>query len=260
MEKFTDVNGINLCYDECGNTEGELVVLIHGLSSSKEDMFYLRDVLEDKYKVYTIDCRGHGKSDKMMGYTLNDHAKDVISFCKSLNSDSIYLIGYSMGSYIALKAGELESKLFKKIVLIGTKGDGKSSSVEQLVKDEGYDIGEISSFKFKRILLKSLFSPKTSIFTKLKVLKYRSKVKLTQEDKLAENKALENFDNFKDIDKVKVPVLVIAAESDKINPPEYGLKVANSIKNSRFEVIKDAGHFMLLEKPEELEKLIKNFI
>ena len=260
MEKFTDINGINLCYDEGGINEGETVVLIHGLSSSKEDMFYLRDVLEDKYKVYTIDCRGHGKSDKMMGYTLNDHAKDVISFCNSLNSNSINLIGYSMGSYIALKAGEIEPELFKKIVLIGTKGDGKSSSVEKLVKDEGYEIGEISSFKFKRILLKSLFAPKTSVFTKLKVLKYRSKVKLTQEDKLAENKALENFDNFKDIDRVTVPVLVIAAESDKINPPEYGLKVANSIKNSQFEVINDAGHFMLLEKPEELEKLIKNFI
>lgn len=257
MDMFKQVNGINICYDESG--DGKPVILVHGLSSSKETMYYLRDVLKDSYKVYSIDCRGHGLSDKMANYTLEDHAKDVIAFAKSLNYDKVNLIGYSMGSYISLRAAELDSDIFDNVILVGTKGDGKTSSVQNLIESKGFKVDEISDKQYTKILAGAVFAPKTSIFTKIKILKYSAK-KLNEEEKVAENKALENFDNFKDVSKVTAKTLVIAGEFDKINPPELGLEVANAIPGCKYEVIKDAGHMMLIEKPKDLSKLIKEFI
>ncbi|WP_295620959.1 alpha/beta fold hydrolase [uncultured Methanobrevibacter sp.] len=53
--------------------------------------------------------------------------------------------------------------------------------------------------------------------------------------------------------------MVISAEYDKIVPPERGLEVAEAL-NSRYELLKDAGHMMMVEKPKEIEDLIKDFI
>ena len=53
--------------------------------------------------------------------------------------------------------------------------------------------------------------------------------------------------------------LVISAEYDKIVPPERGREVADAL-NCRFELLEDAGHMMMVEKPKEIEDLIKDFI
>lgn len=53
--------------------------------------------------------------------------------------------------------------------------------------------------------------------------------------------------------------MVISAEYDKIVPPERGLEVAEAL-NSRYELLKDAEHMRMVEKPKEIEDLIKDFI
>lgn len=106
MTKFIKTNGIKLVYDESGPEDGKVIVLIHGLSSSKETMYLMRNTLSDKYKVYTIDCRGHGESERMANYTIDDLAQDVVSFTEDLQLKNPTAIGYSMGSFIALRAGE----------------------------------------------------------------------------------------------------------------------------------------------------------
>lgn len=46
--------------------------------------------------------------------------------------------------------------------------------------------------------------------------------------------------------------MVIAAEYDVIVPPERGREVADAL-NCRFELLNDAGHMIMVEKPKELE-------
>lgn len=84
MTKFIEANGIKLAYDESGYEDGKEIILVHGLSSSKETMFLMINGLTDKYKVYTIDCRGHGESDRMGDYTLEDLANDLVAFTNEL--------------------------------------------------------------------------------------------------------------------------------------------------------------------------------
>ena len=46
---------------------------------------------------------------------------------------------------------------------------------------------------------------------------------------------------------------------DKITPIADGKLIAESIPGAKFAVIKNVGHFVFLEKPEEFVKLIKDF-
>ena len=59
------LNSIELYYEEHGGGE-DVVILLHGfLSSSKMWAYdYVPDLMK-RYKVYTVDLRGHGKSNKV---------------------------------------------------------------------------------------------------------------------------------------------------------------------------------------------------
>ena len=54
--------------------------------------------------------------------------------------------------------------------------------------------------------------------------------------------------------------LVIGEEYDGINPPELGREVADGIKDAKFELIKDAGHLAVIEKPDEFQNIVRDFL
>lgn len=83
---------------------------------------------------------------------------------------------------------------------------------------------------------------------------------LSEEEKAAEDASLANFDNSKDYDNVACSTLVIGAEYDGINPPELGREVADGIKDAKFELIKDAGHLAVIEKPDEFQNIVRDFL
>ena len=99
-----ELNSIELYYEEYGNGE-EVVILLHGfLSSSKMwTNNYIPDLMK-RYKVYTIDVRGHGNSNGIKnGCNLQQMADDILQFVILKNIDKCILAGMSMGGAIAIQ-------------------------------------------------------------------------------------------------------------------------------------------------------------
>jgi pimeloyl-ACP methyl ester carboxylesterase len=55
---------------------------------------------------------------------------------------------------------------------------------------------------------------------------------------------------------VATPALVVWGRKDRVVPLECGERYAKTLRNARLEVIDDAGHFVEMEKPEQLARLI----
>ena len=132
-----EVNGINLSVQETG--EGSPMILIHGRGYSKEYMNSLYDYYKGKYHVFSYDTRGHGQSDKPESFTLDDDADDLAGLIKYYGLDKPVIVGFSMGSYITLKAAEKYPYLFSKIVLIGTRGKGDRYADEDITQMNAND-------------------------------------------------------------------------------------------------------------------------
>ncbi len=143
MKKFMDVNNIKICIDDTEYGE-KAILLFHGLTGSKEGMYPIRDMLKEEYRVITIDTRGHGESTRPKDYYIDDHAHDVHEIVKQLNLGKINILGYSMGSYIALKTAELYPEDMDHLILVCTKPSGKTSSVARLLKEANLDITQVS--------------------------------------------------------------------------------------------------------------------
>ncbi len=74
------------------------------------------------------------------------------------------------------------------------------------------------------------------------------------------SKYIVHYDTTGDLGKIKAPTLVVVGEHDKVTTPKENVEIAKLIPNSKVVVIKNAGHLVLYEKPEELNKIIEEFI
>jgi pimeloyl-ACP methyl ester carboxylesterase len=58
---------------------------------------------------------------------------------------------------------------------------------------------------------------------------------------------------------VATPTLVVCGARDEIVPRECGERYAKSLANARLEIVEGAGHFVDMEKPDELARLVARF-
>ena len=136
-EEVREINGVTLSVKEDG--EGSPMILIHGRGYSKEYMDSLFESFKGKYRVFSYDTRGHGRSDKPESFTLDDDADDLAGLVGAYGLEKPVVIGFSMGSYITLKAAEKYPELFSKIVLIGTRGRGDRYADEDITQMSAND-------------------------------------------------------------------------------------------------------------------------
>ena len=265
MKKFLNINNIEICIDDTEDGENPLL-LIHGLTGNKSTMYPIRDMFKDDYRVITIDTRGHGESTRPEEYTIDDHAEDIHEIIRELNLEKVDILGYSMGSYIALRAAEVKCDDINNLILVCTKPNGKTSSVARLLKEANLDITQVTQEEMMEVILKASVAPQSLpkiVSGELNIEELLSGdegMELSEEEKAAEDASLANFDNSKDYANVTCNTLVIGAEYDGINPPELGREVANGIKDAKFELIKDAGHLAVAEQPDEFQNIIRNFL
>ncbi len=124
-EEMLEVNNVRLCVKEAG--AGPDMILIHGRTLSKEAMDPLFDYYKGSYHVVSYDVRGHGKTESDGEFTLDDLADDLAGLIDAYEMEDPIVIGFSMGSYIALRAAERYPDLFPGVVLMGTRGERSSS-------------------------------------------------------------------------------------------------------------------------------------
>jgi len=121
-------DGLRLNYEVHG--KGEPVLLLHGATVSFEHNFAIYGWIERLnsvgLQVIGLDFRGHGKSDKPHDadfYGTANLASDVLAVAQHLNINRVSLIGYSLGTAVALHLLQVSPQRFTRAVLVAT-GDG----------------------------------------------------------------------------------------------------------------------------------------
>ena len=99
MPYFATSDNCKIYYEEHG--KGKPVVLIHGWSCNHHYFKKQIPVFAEKYKVVTLDLRGHGDSERPEhGLTMPRFAQDVHELIDYLELKDVTLLGWSMGAEI----------------------------------------------------------------------------------------------------------------------------------------------------------------
>lgn len=115
---FIKTNGNRIHYLEKNKNLKPVLILLHGLSANANSFGSYIALIKD-YRVISIDLRGRGLSDKPnSGYTIKEHALDIIGLMDVLKIDNAILAGHSFGGLITIYLAAHFSNRFLKIVLI----------------------------------------------------------------------------------------------------------------------------------------------
>ncbi|MDR2178785.1 MAG: alpha/beta hydrolase [Synergistaceae bacterium] len=255
------VNGIDIAYETYGQSSHLPLFAVHGLYGSHIIFRSLAEAIQDKFYVIAYDARGHGESGKPAEYTLADHGHDLLALIEAFGYEKSSVLGYSMGSYIALQAAVLDSKHIDKLIPIVTKGHGKTSSVLRYLTSKGVDPSKLDYNQVLEEVQGALWCPDTPQTLRDQVFKAEAEIpKLTPQEMAAVDKALHNFDLRPDLHKITAPTLLISAQYDGLNPPDVGQEVAKLIPNATFEIFDKSGHMLIYEETDRLAKWICEFL
>ena len=201
--------------------KGKPIILIHGNQESHEIFDKLIEKLEGNYEVFAIDSRCHGKSENPKEISYNLMSDDIIQFIKELNIEKPILYGFSDGGIIGLLVAIKEPNLLSNLIISGANINP--------------DV-----FTTFDLLLTKLFY----FFTRSKYIKM-----MLNEPNIP----------IEDLQKITIPVHVLAGEKDVIKL-EHTKLIANNIKNSTLEIIKNENHGSYIVHSEKLYEIIKKYI
>ncbi|MES2780769.1 MAG: alpha/beta hydrolase [Bacteroidota bacterium] len=116
--KYIMLNGVKHYYEMYGS--GAPMVLIHGNTTGTKGWAAQIEFFSRKYTVYSIDCRGRGKSDLGKdSLTYMQQTRDINAFIEQLKLDSVCIVGKSDGGIIGIMLGIYFPQHIKKIVAFG---------------------------------------------------------------------------------------------------------------------------------------------
>lgn len=98
------VNGVEICYDECGTAGGPALVLLSGWAHDLHLYDELLPYINHKYWIIRVCWRGHGQTrDDVGDFGVNEQVYDTLGLLDSLEVDKFYLVSHSHGGWPALE-------------------------------------------------------------------------------------------------------------------------------------------------------------
>lgn len=248
----TNVNGIMLHYESIG--EGYPLILTHGFSATHA-MWGAQQPLAQKYRLITYDARGHGDSDSPSSsdqYSADILVEDLFQLMKALEVKKAVIGGLSMGGYISLRFYLTYPEVVSALIIMDT-GPGYrnptrmaewNQSREELARQletegNGVLVAQASTEGRREISLKQ--NPIG--------LAHMSRKVVAQHDSWV----IEN------LDKIKVPTLVLVGENDTpfLQAAQY---IEKNISGAILMVVPNAGHSANIDNAEYFNNAILNFL
>jgi sigma-B regulation protein RsbQ len=246
------------------------IVFAHGFGCDQNMWRHVAPAFADRYRIVLFDHVGVGGSD-LAAYdferyaSLQAYADDVLEICHALELEDVVFVGHSVSSMIGLLAANAEPGLFGRLVMVGPSPRYVDA------EDDGY-VGGFQSDDIDELLdsLASNYLGWSSAMAPV-IMGNADRPQLGEEltnsfcrtdPEIARQFAEVTFrsDNRADLDKVRVPTLVLQCSEDAIAPREVGEYVHRAIPGSSFVLLDATGHCPNLSAPAETVAAIEAFL
>lgn len=240
---------------------GRPVILLHGWLESWGLWQETMDFLSRSYRTYAIDFWGFGESDKRReSYSIQDFVELVNDFMDSLGITQAPLVGHSMGGTVSLSLAIQNPEKVSKVVVIGSPIEGSSLSI--LLK-------LASCRKIANTVYKMMDTLKFGIRVAAPIITRESRWpemisqdlnQVTLESFLLSISSLRQTNLSPLLAPVYQPVLGMYGDRDVIVNPNQWSVLKNGVQRASIERFKQAGHFIMLDKPRLFKTLLKEYL
>jgi pimeloyl-ACP methyl ester carboxylesterase len=246
-----NVDGANVHWTSAGNG-AQAVIFVHGWTCDESSWSAQVPALSGKYRVITLDLPGHGKSAAPANgkFSMENFARAVEAVRAEAGVDHVVIVGHSMGTPVIREYQLLYPQHVAGMVLVDgivpVPGAPSGFTPPPLTGAEG--------LKAREGMIRGMFSASTSAPLQDHILK----MMLGAPEATAVGAMNATFDpSWLSAEPVKVPVLGLFADHSAMRSGD-GLKTI--FPTADVHEIPGTGHFLMLEKPDEFNKLLGEFL
>jgi pimeloyl-ACP methyl ester carboxylesterase len=267
----TAIPPTEIYYEDVGR--GRPVVLIHGWPlNGRMWEGQVNALLDAGYRCVTYDRRGFGNSGRPGGgFDYDTFSSDLRDVVTALDLQNAMLVGFSMGGGEVVRyLGRYGDDRVSRAMLVAAvppfllKTPDNAGGVEPSVFDDMIAGVKRDRIGFLSEFLKGFFNwepgkpvPSEEAIVYVKSLAWIASPLATQQCITA----FGTTDFRRDLAKIRIPVLVVHGDADRIVPLELsGRKAAAAIAGSRLEVLSGAPHGLTGTHGDELNRLMLGFL
>lgn len=238
--------------------EGTPIVLITGLMGTVDFWKKTLPLIPERYEVLRMDNRGAGGTACDGDFTIKDMADDVASLMDTVGTGPAHILGWSMGSHIALDLVARYPEKARSLTVVSSylKRPSRSEYILTAMA-EGYHDGSMSEKTvgtFMNVLLRNeeFFRSAEKSGRPIRNMKLGDR-----EGMYRQMRSVNGYDPLEDARSISVPTLSVHGLEDIMAYPSCGDQLADQIRNCvRFRVPGE-GHVL---RPESYIPVFLEFI
>ena len=285
--QFVQSNGIRMAYEEFGDADAPVVLLVAGLYNQliRWPLEFCDLLVERGFRVIRFDNRDIGLTDKMEGevapsflrlglksllgipvkvpYTLNDMAADTVGLLDALDIKAAHIVGMSMGGMISqLVAGLYPDRVFSLTSIMSKtgafgKGGASLAVARQMVKPIPKGTSALDNSVMTRQMFGSPAYPESDEEVAIAV-KSEFKRSNNPAGYLRQMAAIRSAPNRnKLLNELKMPVLIIHGKQDTLVDVSGGIETKKQISHAKLVLFEGMGHTLPQPLLAQFADLIK---
>ena len=258
MQKSISFKNINISFSDLG--KGQAIILLHGFLENKTMWKGVEKELSKRNRVIAIDLLGHGETD-CLGYVhhLDIFSEAIEAVLKSLKFRRFYLIGHSLGGYIALTLANRNVAKVKGICLLNST----SNQDDQQRKALRLRANTMAQHNFENLIRMSFINLFRASIRK----KFKSEINTALSEALhtkvqsyiAANEGMRTRKNQSQVlKKTSFKKLIIAGRKDPVLDIQKSIEEAKDT-NTDIEIL-EGGHMSHIENSKDLIAILQNFV
>jgi pimeloyl-ACP methyl ester carboxylesterase len=256
------VNDMEMAYRIYGH--GPPLIMIMGFSGTMDfwDPAVL-DALSARFKVIVFDNRGMGGTTAgEKDFSIERFADDTAEFMDALKISHAFVLGWSMGTEVALEMALRHPRQVDKLVLYAADCSMKAFPPSPDVLEKLYDTSGTPQERGKRAF--DLMFPPEWLKTHgeyLQKIFSRSTETSSPRNIKRQGDAMENWKGCCDrLHQVRVETLLITGIEDVLTPPQNSYWMADRIPKASLVKFENGGHGVMYQFPEKFSEAVIRFL
>ncbi len=230
---------------------GMPVVFIHGAGSSHLIWGAQVRALGDVTRTYALDLPGHSKSKGQGRDSINAYAEVARVFMDALAIERAVIAGHSMGGAIAQTLALAYPDRVAALALIATGARLRvhPAFLEGFRNDFDNTVEKIIAYYFAANADPRMVEKSAALLRAC-----------GQRVVFGDFSACNAFDVSERLAKIRMPTLVVCGREDQLTPPKSSDFLAANVPHARLELIEGAGHHVMIEKPDIVNRALMEFV
>ena len=238
---------------------GTPFVLVHGFLGSTDMWTPQINFFKDDFRVIAPALPGFGKSNKVNSCdSIEGMAKAILNSLEQKQIKNFNLLGHSMGGMIVQEIAKLAGDKILKLICYGTgpRGNmpGRFETIDQSRKKLKINGLEVTAHRIAKTWF--VEEEKSKFFYLCDEAGKQTTIEATDNGLVA----MKNWSGVKNLKNIKNETLIIWGDQDRAYNFNQVETLNDNIPNSDLKIIKDCSHNVHLEKPEEFNAVVEEFL